>query len=244
MSEEVRGIYKKMVTIMDNVGYIVKDMKITYGTTSYSALSETAVLTEVRKHLINQNVFVYCLSQERSRTGNLTSVDEVFRFVDAMDGSYVDVHSAGDGSDSQDKGIGMAQTYSFKYLFRRAFAIPTGDDPDRVSSKELDDTQKNDRVRKGKAAVLQLLEDNPGLSEDYRDSITLDVDTAVTKEDVDTLEIIYKEIKAEIRKGFAPEQKANNDKAVKDAKKYNEEPPLPKGKPAKSDLDIPEVELF
>ncbi len=234
MGEEVKGIYKKMLTIMDNVEYVMKDMHVNYGANDYKAVSEAAVIAAVRKHLIAQDVYVYCVAQERSRAGNLTSVDEVFRFVDLDDGSYIDVPSSGEGSDTQDKSVGKAQTYSFKYLFRRAFAIPIGEDPDKISSAELDDTQKRGEVDRGARLVSQLLEDHPELSEDYRGSIALDVDTAVKKEDVDTLRIIYKEVKAEIRKQGAPEAKANTDasfsasaKQLAEDRKYNQEPHLP-----------------
>lgn len=33
-------------------------------------------------------------------------------------------------------------TYAFKYLFLRTFAIPTGEDPDKVSSAELDEKER------------------------------------------------------------------------------------------------------
>ena len=33
-------------------------------------------------------------------------------------------------------------TYSYKYLLLRTFAIPTGEDPDKVSSAEIDSKQK------------------------------------------------------------------------------------------------------
>jgi len=231
--EEVKGIYKKMLTIMDNVGYILKDMNISYGTTSYKALSEEAVLTAVRKHLIAQDVYVYCIHQVHSRVGNLTSVDEVFRFVDLDDGSYIDIHSSGEGADTQDKGVGKAQTYSFKYLFRRAFAIPTGDDPDRVSSKELDDKDKENAVGQGKRSVMQMLEDNPGLDDDYKNRITQDVDEAFGKQDIDSLRDIYRDVETEARKN-----------GLREAKERDNKPPLPKGKPAKSELDTPEQDLF
>ena len=46
--------------------------------------------------------------------------------------------SSGSGVDTQDKGVGKAMTYSYKYMLLKTFAIPTGEDPDKIGSEELD----------------------------------------------------------------------------------------------------------
>jgi hypothetical protein len=38
-------------------------------------------------------------------------------------------------------------TYSYKYLLLRTFAIPTGEDPDKISSAELDAKEKSEREK-------------------------------------------------------------------------------------------------
>ena len=53
--------------------------------------------------------------------------------------------SSGTGVDTQDKGVGKAMTYAYKYLLLRTFAIPTGEDPDKISSAELDDRFSRER---------------------------------------------------------------------------------------------------
>jgi len=180
----------------------------------------------VREKLVEQGIIVYPIIQAHRREGNLSTVDTTYRFVDTADGSYLDAVSSGSGTDSQDKGVGKAMTYSMKYLFLRTFAIPSGEDPDKISSAELDDTDKKNAVHQGKIKVMQMLEDNPMLDDDYIGTITQDVDTAYGKQDVDTLRIIYREVETEIRKALAHERK-----------EANEEPPLPTGKPAKSEYD-------
>jgi len=239
---ETMGIYKKMLAVMKGVGYLQKDDKISYGTTSYKGLSEEKITGVVREKLVEQGIIVYPIIQSHSREGNLSTVDTTYRFVDTEDGSYIDAVSSGTGADTQDKGVGKAMTYSFKYLFLRTFAIPTGEDPDKISSAELDDKEKTHRITKGKTSILQLIEDNPDLSEDFKTATVMDVDIAVGKEDVDTLEIIYKEVKAEIRKMNAPEQKERTKvsatkaaKQLAEDKKYNQEPHLPD---SDSELDI------
>ena len=221
MSEEVKDvvgkIYQRMMNVMSKVEYVKKDDTISYGTTSYKGLSEEKVTTLIRKQLIEQNIIVYPIKQDHRREGNLSTVDVTYRFVCVDDGSWIEAMSSGTGVDTQDKGVGKAMTYAYKYLWLRTFAIPTGEDPDKISSAELDDNQKADRVSKGKSTITQLLADNPDLSDDYKSSITMDVDTAVAKGDADMLGIIYKEVKAEIRKTNAPEQKAKTEESFSKA---------------------------
>jgi hypothetical protein len=39
-------------------------------------------------------------------------------------------------------------TYSFKYLLLRTFAIPTGEDPDKIASAQIDDDMKRAEIKK------------------------------------------------------------------------------------------------
>lgn len=54
----------------------------------------------------------------------------------------------GSGEDSSDKAIAKAQTMAFKYLLRNAFAIPTGDDPDRTENSEPDQGYHNNNYQR------------------------------------------------------------------------------------------------
>jgi len=243
MSEETKGIYKKIAKVMEEVEYLAKDDSIAYKDVKYKGLSEEKVTRIIRDKLVKYGVIVYPVKQDHRREGTLSTVDTTYRFVDIEDGSYIESVSSGTGSDTQDKGVGKAMTYSFKYLFLRTFAIPTGEDPDKISSAELDDRQKGENVRKGKHDILQLLEDNQDLDQDYTNGIRMDVDTAVGKEDVETLRTIYKDVKDTLRKMHAPERRDKTrrsmDEAAKqyaNAKKYGEEPPLPDSKPNDEEL--------
>lgn len=234
VEKEDKGIYRKIHEVMKAVEYLAKDDTISYGTTKYKGLSEEKITRTIREQLVRQQVIVYPIAQSHHREGNLSTVDVTYRFVDTEDGSYIDAVSSGTGADTQDKGVGKAMTYAFKYLFLRTFAIPTGEDPDKISSAELDDREKDAQVQKGKTLILQLLEDNPDLSEDYKDGIILDTDEAVKQEDVNGLRKIYQDVKRELKKHRAPEILENTkkgfDKAAQEyakAKKYNHEPPLP-----------------
>ena len=134
------NIYEKIADIMKNVQYLTKDDNVEFGNTKYRALSEEKVTSIMRAELLDHGMIVYPLSQTSTRTGNITHVDVTYRMVNVENPEeYIDIASCGDGADTQDKGSGKAMTYAFKYMWLRAFALPTGEDSDKFSSEELDD---------------------------------------------------------------------------------------------------------
>ena len=137
------NIYEKMSAIMQDVQYLTKDDQVKFGTTRYKALSEEKVTGIMRAELIKHKLVIYPIQQSASRIGQITHVDVMYRLVNVENPEeYIDIASCGDGADSQDKGSGKAMTYAFKYMWLRAFALPTGEDPDKISSAELDEKLK------------------------------------------------------------------------------------------------------
>ena len=136
------NIYEKISTIMKEVQKLQKDDKVSFGSTSYKALSEEKVTTIMREQLIKQGLVVYPIKQEWNRQGNISHVDVTYKMVNIENPEeYIEIASCGDGADTQDKGSGKAMTYAFKYMWLRTFALPTGEDPDKISSAELDEQQ-------------------------------------------------------------------------------------------------------
>lgn len=133
------NIYEKISAIMEDVRYLAKDDKVEFGNTKYRALSEEKVTTIMRAELLKHRLVVYPVSQCANRSGSITHVDVTYRLVNVENPEeYIEIASCGDGADSQDKGSGKAMTYAFKYMWLRTFALPTGEDPDKISSAELD----------------------------------------------------------------------------------------------------------
>ncbi|MFB6364267.1 ERF family protein [Paenibacillus elgii] len=135
-------LYKKIHQVMQEVKYLQKDDKVEFGNTKYKAISEEKVTMTVRDSLIKNGLIIIPIEQTHSREGSLSTVDVKYKIVDIDTGEYEIATSSGTGADTQDKGVGKAMTYSYKYLLLRTFAIPTGDDPDKISSAELDDQQR------------------------------------------------------------------------------------------------------
>lgn len=140
-------IEQKILNIMRKVEYLAKDDKVEFGNTKYKALSEEKVTSILRKAMVEENVIVYPVEMSETRDGNISHVHVKYHFVDTEDATFIEVVSCGDGYDTQDKGAGKAMTYAFKYMWLRTFAIPTGDDPDKVSSDEIDAQIEAERIK-------------------------------------------------------------------------------------------------
>ena len=135
-----KNIFQRISAVMQDVQYLAKDDQIEFGKTKYRAISEEKVTTTIRKSLITHGIVIVPAKQEHSKDGVLTTVDVTYRIQNVEDESdYIEAVSSGTGVDTQDKGVGKAMTYAYKYLLLRTFAIPTGEDPDKISSAELDD---------------------------------------------------------------------------------------------------------
>ena len=139
MSEVKLNLYQKIQAVMRDVTYLQKDGKVEFKTTKYKAISEEKVTMTVRDSLIKHGLVILPVEQSHAREGTLSTVDTKYKIVDVDSGEYEIIVSSGTGADTQDKGVGKAMTYSYKYLLLRTFAIPTGEDPDKISSAELDE---------------------------------------------------------------------------------------------------------
>jgi len=141
------NLYQKISAVMQDVDYLQKDDKIEFKSTKYKAISEEKVTSAVRASLIKHGLVILPVEQNHSREGSLSTVDTKYKIVDIDTGQHEIIVSSGTGADTQDKGVGKAMTYSYKYLLLRTFAIPTGEDPDKVSSAELDAKMENDEKK-------------------------------------------------------------------------------------------------
>ena len=149
------SLHEKIVAIMGEVQYIQKDMRVSFQRTNYSALSETKVTSVIRNQLIKYGLTMIPVYQEYQRIveKDITVLNVTYRLTDSNSGEYIDVVSTGEGRDTQDKGAGKASTYAFKYALLRLFNIPTGDDPDIISSDEHDHNIKEEDKAKREGLI-------------------------------------------------------------------------------------------
>ena len=139
---------------MKDVEYLSKDSKIAFGTTNYKAISEEKVTSTLRESLIKNGLVIIPIEQTAGRNGNVSTVNTKYKIIDIDTGQFEILASSGEGADTQDKGVGKAMTYAYKYMLLRTFAIPTGEDPDKVSSTELDEKQRQAEEKKAKEAEV------------------------------------------------------------------------------------------
>lgn len=155
------GLYQKISKVMQDIQYLAKDGKIEYKNTRYKAITEEKVTGAVREALIKHGLVIIPVEQEHLKEGTLTTVNTKYKIIDIDTGQFEIIASSGTGVDTQDKGVGKAMTYSYKYMLLRTFAIPTGEDPDKISSDELDDElnkeKTEDKVTIGQVKTMESL---------------------------------------------------------------------------------------
>lgn len=133
------NLWQKINAVMKDVQYLAKDDAIKFLNTSYKAISEEKVTQAVRESLTKHGVAIFPIEQEHIKVDNLTTVNVKYKIINIDNPTESEVVvSSGTGVDTQDKGVGKAMTYAYKYMLLRTFAIPTGEDPDKISSEELD----------------------------------------------------------------------------------------------------------
>lgn len=174
------NIFEKINAVMKEIEYLTKDGKVEFGTTKYKAISEEKVTTAVRNELVKQGIVILPVEQQSEnkeliRTDKsvnmLTSVHVKYRIQNIEDvNDYIEVESNGTGVDTQDKGVGKAMTYAYKYMLLRTFAIPTGEDPDKISSAETDEKMAieadNTIISETKAKALESSISNNNISDE------------------------------------------------------------------------------
>jgi len=136
-----KHLYQKILAVMKAVPYVLKDTQIAYKSVKYSAVTAEEFVPIVREAFEKNKLAMFPIQQDISHEGYITTVNTVFKLVDADSGEYELIASSGQGYDTQDKGAGKAMTYCQKYAFKQAFIIASTDDPDKVASSKIDDDE-------------------------------------------------------------------------------------------------------
>ena len=150
--DKILNIYQKMDMVRVEVGSIAKNIKVsTSSSGGYQAVSESDVLKAVNEaehkwgllsfqealEIIESEKIGRVLRDQKTLLFRIR-VRSVVRVVNIDNPSeFVYFYGLGDGLDSQDKATGKANTYALKYALMRGYKIPTGEDPDYFSSKDI-----------------------------------------------------------------------------------------------------------
>ena len=136
------NIHQAINAVMQEVGYVKKTKS---GGLNYSFAGESALIAALRPAMVENGIYMHVLKIESVTRENYTTksgtamvntvISAIIRFTH-LSGSFVDVASTGEGSDSGDKSANKAMTGLYKYAMRQTFCIETGDDPDKYASDE------------------------------------------------------------------------------------------------------------
>jgi hypothetical protein len=148
------NLYEKINKIMGDIEYLKKDGKAEFGSTKYKFLSEAKTTTVFRDKLIENKIALFPIHAEETARDKITHGIYTYRMVNVENPEeYIDLMTTGQGHDSTDKGSGKASSYAYKYLLWRTFAIPSGDDPDQITSEETEDKEREQAEKEKKAAA-------------------------------------------------------------------------------------------
>jgi len=174
------NLYQKISKVMQDIEYLAKDDNVGTGRGTYKAISEEKVTSSVRSSLIKNGLVILPIEQnteevfteyEKEAYGKieykqrlLTRVDVKYKIVNIDNPTEFEIlASSGSGVDTQDKGVGKAMTYAYKYMLLRTFAIPTGEDPDKISNQKLEEQSTVTAVT---ASQLIVMAKKKGVSEE------------------------------------------------------------------------------
>lgn len=128
--EKGLNIYQKIFKVMESVDFIQKDNKMVAG--QYKAVLHDAVVAKLRPAIIENRMVLIPSVTSSSQDGNRTEVTINVKVVNVDDpNDFIMVEGVGQGIDTQDKGVGKAISYAFKYVLLKLFFLETGDDPER-----------------------------------------------------------------------------------------------------------------
>ncbi len=190
------SIGKKLLSVYESVQKVTKDLTIKMRSGSYKVLSEKMVLGAIRPELVKNKLIIVQTGAQGDKTGNITRVNTKYQIIDTESSEFIEMAGYGEGSDSQDKGAGMAQTYALKNALMKTFMLISGDDSDNVSSDDKDDefqeqlmnAEKQCTKLLGEAIAKNLI--NESVSSLYAKDILKN------RKDINGLRKIYKEIKS------------------------------------------------
>jgi hypothetical protein len=134
---ENMNVYQRLSAVMQEVAYVQK--KGVNDFHDYSYAKEADFVRAIRPSMLKHGLLFLPVKQTTSVIQNekkfLTTVEMVFRIVNVDDPTdFIEIASAGQGTDANDKGIYKAITGSKKYALALGLLVETGDDAEADSN--------------------------------------------------------------------------------------------------------------
>ena len=191
-TEEIKAmnLWEKIANISGEIENLQKDDKVGFGSSAYKAISIEKVVKVVGEKMNKYGVVIYPIQQSYNRTdervikkdgtegiNRISDVDVTYQVVNIHNPQeQIITVASGTGVDTQDKGIGKAQTYAYKNMLLKLFAIPTGDDTDKIHSdiytkKLLGEEEKEEAITvEKKASTKETLPKKTNYTNDVNDN--------------------------------------------------------------------------
>jgi hypothetical protein len=212
-------VAQKIFKIMGMVEYLKKDGKVEFGSTKYKYLSEEKITQQIREKLLEVGLIIVPTKCKVMELPNqCEAVEMEYAIIDTDTGESIEVSIAGKGQDKGDKSMYKALTGAYKYMQRQTFAIPTGDDPDKISSDEMEEELRKMQEEQEKALQEAIDE----AEKDGGKSSTVEKGTGTGKSQPSSS---GKKPLTEVQKVHIMAQKRGKTEAMKDyvKKTYNKE---------------------
>lgn len=157
----MQEISKAIISVMNEVNGVAKNMTVGSWTNSYKGVSDKDVKQAIRESMIKNGLSILPTSitskiqmdrwEEETEWQGKKSMKTKQSIFTEVETKYLLLHTSGEslelcgygqGVDTQDKGAGKATTYALKNTLLNMFLIPTGVDTDSTHSDEYDVPQK------------------------------------------------------------------------------------------------------
>lgn len=144
-----KDVHEAHLLIMAQVPYLLKRRPKDGERLGYTYAAEPDLIRLVRRQMLRYGmtvrpakVAVIHNEQYPTKSGggiwNRVRITQTFVFRHVPSGTEAECELLGEGADPGDKTSGKSHTGALKYAIRQFFMIETGDDPDRVSSEEME----------------------------------------------------------------------------------------------------------
>ena len=160
------GLYKKLYDLTARTKALPKDMSVAG---QYKAISEAAVLNEVKPLLREFGLILLPIEVNAIQDGKLTILTTKWKIIDVDTGEFEILMAPGNGADPQDKGSGKAFTYAYKAVLQKTFMLFSGEDTDNEHSDKLTERIVAEKVDESKKSRLVELFDQ--MTPEYQASV-------------------------------------------------------------------------
>lgn len=130
-SESIGKLVAALGAVMADVGYVRGTGQNSHH--KYSYTSDEDLAAAVQPALVRHGVILAPVACQVDRAGDRCVVVQTWRVAHSS-GEWMQIESAGEGVDKQDKSVAKSLTGSRKYLLRHLLCIPTGDDIEREAT--------------------------------------------------------------------------------------------------------------